>query len=256
MRKILVLILVLSNIFYGFYSKKQFEIEEIKLNYADITFVKVLRHQASSRSELFQNIKKLIKNNKYDAIVLEGKGFDRYSSCLVNENECHNEPTFAYSLAKKTQKSTIVVSGEPKTEQVLKYLLKEGFTLEDYLAFKYTIKAMVLNRRKNITIQKLLPRLNRQRKYIENLVHKRLDFDYEKWQKWYKKKMYQKLDIYAINDNYINPNGENFLQKISHAVNIVRNQNLLDTIKNLTRKHKKILVIYGAQHIKDIWGRW
>ncbi len=225
-------------------------------NYGDKNLVYVASvHQEGPGTLTQKTIEKAMKEFKPDFLIVEGSAFTIISDPddIAYASECHKkkykfcrEDAYAVNLALRAK--IPFCYGEPSDAAIHNTLKKSGVTDEELIAF-YTLRGLpALKREGQFNNKKLVELLNRSSKKF------RADkfISVAQFKKLYKKKMNAEFKILNISDETISPQIDQnpmWSNKIAYAVDVLREQFLTKQIETRLNKYKKVLVVYGAEHL-------
>ncbi len=203
---------------------------------------------------VFELIKAAYEDYKPDYVIAEGFNKSQTEWLIhtcdnpeyINQ-ENPGEALYAVILAKKN--NVRVTSGEPEDKDILKEIEKHGYSKDDMAAL-YLIRGVAEGfRNKAIKEESEIPTfVNKLGEDFEQLFGKK--YNYEHCKEWLTKNYGSMWNVRSFKETERTAGvkeGEP-LQRVAHEIGILRNKEILTTILDAKKEHKKILVVYGGSH--------
>lgn len=221
------------------------------------------QHASTATSPTYKTVKQIIDTTPLTGIILEGvpnsvsidKAFGSLP-CISNPSQCTSEMHYAYALGKAKKTGIVFKGGEAGSLVEYQHMTTNtAYTAEDYFAFLYTRDAVSLNSSNQMSEDNLRTQIARHRTSLQQELGITITFNYDAWIEWYKSKMQvASVDLTSITSDLLNPNVDTtIINQISREMNVIRDTNLVATIKGLLAADKNILVVYGSGHIGTIY---
>ncbi|MFA6237822.1 MAG: hypothetical protein WC635_10880 [Bacteriovorax sp.] len=228
----------------------------------NLVFVATL-HTSGAGNTTHKSIEKAFNEFKPDFLIVEGSAFTIISdpddiayskACVKRKFKYCGEDAYAISQALKAK---IPFSyGEPGDASVFEVLKKNAIAAEEMIVF-YTLKNIPQWRRTALDTREDLKTLWN-RKLNETLTKYSKKFgaspvmNAENFKKIYKAKMGADFNFINITDATISPQidkNPTWINKMAHAVDVVRENFLVNQMEKRLNKYKKVLVVYGVSHL-------
>ncbi len=196
-----------------------------------------------------------IERYKPDAFIIEGfpteKDFTDWPFREHYEENPNIEILYAGALAQEAGIS--VLGAEPSQKDIVTSLLDEGYTAQDYLAFR-----LIRNFSDAINNQEKIGNDSELKKnfkevapiYIENIdLPQDYDFSYNDLASWFEEKGGKTLTVENIHKNEAAPRPEGTaIQQMAYEVSHMRNLHMAQAIANALNEHGKVMIIAGTGH--------
>lgn len=228
----------------------------------NLVFVASL-HTSGSNNTTHKTIEKAFNEFKPDFLIVEGSAFTIISdpddiayakACAKRKYKYCGEDAYAINQALKAK---IPFSyGEPSDVSVFEVLKKNGISAEEMVVF-YTLKNIPQWRRSALDTHEDLKTLwNKKLKETLTKYSRKFNtptvMNAENFKKIYKAKMGIDFNFIDITDAAISPQidkNPKWTNKMAHAVDVVRENFLVNQMEKRLNKYKKILVVYGVSHL-------
>jgi hypothetical protein len=228
-------------------------------------------HTKDLNSPVMKQIKKLITEWKPEFCVLEG--FDetegispervrKKAQKVCQQGNC-SENLYAALLC-DTYKIPFI-GGDIKESFYLEPLGKEGFSLKDIAFYLLALQIPYFHRDGDFEKRDGKFRIEDSKRVFESYLREQISswlevpisYTYEEFLAWHKKHMGKPYDpshdFVDMNSSELSPSLEanaTLYQKISAHTMLIRESQILKTIKRAASQHRKVLVIYGASHFE------
>lgn len=209
------------------------------------------RHEATSSNPTMNLIRRAFKDDKPDHLVIEGvtngeeRGFVEFARRSCGVTSCPpGEPAFAALLAEEAK--IPFAGGEPGDAKVLAAMVKLGYGRRDLLNFYFARR---------------IPQYRREGKmdgspaelyaeYLKGSLFEKDGFTYDDFLKWYAERNGKAFDAAAFEEDEVAPKGKGALytQRLSAAVNLVRNRFTVRLMGELLGRHRTVVIVYGGSH--------
>jgi hypothetical protein len=211
----------------------------------------------------FKTVSQLFKDYQIGAVVVEGipgqgswrEGevpaslVKRCDQCEKDNYEKCGEPYFAIQQGRKSHAK--IFRGEPSEPEVIAEITKEGFTIKDLLGF-YIVRMIPTWKISNEFDSASAKGLIEKRILFEKRqIGTNIEFDYAQFVTWYKVHMSKPasfMDIEMSDTGEVTARDNTFIQNISHAIGIVRDQSIALQIRKALEEVSTVLVVYGSSH--------
>lgn len=210
------------------------------------------RHEATGSNPTMSLIRRAFKDDKPDYLVIEGvtngeeRGFVEFARRSCGETSCPaGEPAFAALLAEEAK--IPFAGGEPGDDKVLSAVEKLGYGRRDLFNFFFARRIPQYRREGRFGAEPSVL-------YAEYLKASPLfrddDFSYEDFLAWYRERNGKEFEPAAFEEDEVAPKGKGalFTQRLSAAVNLVRNRFTVRLLGELLGRHRKVVIVYGGSH--------
>lgn len=216
---------------------------------------------------VFKTIGQVFSSTPPQAVIVEGvdpqdmEGFLQFADrCAaanysVSDNLCGEPQLVAHSAR---QIGMPVFTGEPLGAAVLSFFKGRGYSLQDLLAH-YVMRMIPFNDRFAQLTETTFPTL------VEGVLGQTnhtlgmsVNFTAADFAAWYAKNMRTPVNYLDLTVNETSPAlpGEkptNVLHALSRVSEQVRDENIVRTVKSVTEKYDRVLIVYGASHLEFEW---
>ena len=102
------------------------------------------------------------------------------------------------------------------------------------------------------------------KKNIAGWLKQDISLTYEDFLQWWEKHFLTKLDMqkefgdWKRSTNYMNPNKASdapYTQQIAYWFHKNRDDYMITVVDNALSKHQKVLVVFGSNHLRDLWSQ-
>ena len=159
------------------------------------------------------------------------------------------EPWFTIQTAKKS--GVLIETGEPSDSDLAETVQKSGFTKLDLIGF-YVVRMIPEWKREGISSEdKILKRIEARLALERGKLGVTSLFGLKEFQAWYANHMAKPSQFLAIEVDDTAPlstKDATFIQKISSALGIARDQSIVNVIAQTLTTKSNVLVVYGASH--------
>ncbi len=242
----------------------------------EITIIAV-HHTDNLDSEIHKTIRNVFEKEKPDVYLMEGfsaaqegespQRLKDKSKLICDSGKC-NENLYAAYLA-TINKVPFIGIELSESEQILP-LENQGFTFEDLCFYMLVMEIPYFFRDGDFETHtiKFTPETwdsmctQYLQKNIAEWLGRPVSYTYADFLKWWEKNMEEKLDMakafqdFKKGSFYIESSLDKRAvktQKIAYYFHKNRDDHMLKVIKEAPERNKKILVIYGSNHLRDQW---
>jgi len=234
-----------------------FEKKDFKLTYIGS------HHSNNRNSKTFELIEKALKESGAKLIIVEGfehkhglnpkaylKSFQETSTETFYK---HGETAFASLEA--TKKGIPFTGGEPDEKDLLKAVLKEGYSTLDLMFFYSLRQIPQLKRQKELGEKPLEELFIRYIKYNRSKLgyDKNFNPEFTEFKAWYKKRNKKEFSLKNFNAEEVSPllSGEFYTQRIAGRVSLERDKFIVKVIAESLEKYKNVMITYGKSHLSS-----
>ncbi len=238
----------------------RFERNGQSLSYLAARHVSTQAQQDVLEHPTLRSIRSLLEQEAFDLVLIEGlaPGQEASASLLEKAKDCERqsyrtgcgEAFFLVNAAR--QRGILYQSVEPWPSQIREMLAPQGFSIHDLLGY-YLVRQIPQMRRQatldavrfRSDAQSLLDQWRRGLGVSE-------PFALEQFEAWYKRHMPVPANYLDVTADDSAPYGAvvaNHAQRISAAVNRVRDQNAVRQVQAAFAQHRRILLVMGSSHL-------
>jgi len=217
-------------------------------------------HGTDPGSPTFRLIRAISKKHPPDASVIEGVRADLgVSPASLTEGYRKTSGARSYKWGEAALTALLAadrgkdyLGSEPSDAELLKGLKDEGRGVDDLLGFYFLRQIPWMRRDGSLKSRKTRELFDEfMRGYPESLGLKPEERPtYDRFLSWYRRTAGKDFDPAAMEGEALAPleNGD-AIQKLSAAVDLVRNRFMVDVIARTLRSHDRVLVVFGASHL-------
>lgn len=249
-----------------------------KADNAELIFI-ASNYSNDANSKTHQQIKNIFSTEKPDLYIMEGfsneqeglspKRLQEKSKKLCATGKC-NQNLYAAYIA--TKNNVDFLGAELSESEQVKLLSKEGFAFDDIIFYMlmqqlpYFFRDGDFDRHKQKFTKATYESMCNDflQRTIAGWINKKVNVTYHDFLVWWGKNFAKPLDLQKEFSNFENgfalvePSNKNdayITQKIAYYFNKNRQNHLLDLIKSEIKTHNKVVVVFGATHLRDIWQK-
>lgn len=210
------------------------------------------RHEVTFANSTMDLIRRAFRDEKPDCLVIEGvsngteSGFLAYARRACGESACPaGEPAFAALLAE--EKKIPFAGGEPGDERVLPAMEKLRYSRRDVFNF-YFARRVPQYRREGRQGEPLAGLYS---DYLKKFPSFQGDgFTFDDFSVWYRERNGKAFELASFDDDEVAPKsaGKFYTQRLSAAVNLVRNRFAVALVAEKMTAHRRVLIVYGGSH--------
>lgn len=169
--------------------------------------------------------------------------------CMARQYRNCGEAFFAINLAR--EKNAQFVTGEPKSKVLKMELLKLGYTPQDILGRFFLASLAETKLTKKMTCKNFPGWATEEMGALQKQYEITVRFNVGDFEAWYTSRVQNPKSYFDIRGEHITPDGgkgTTFLEKISSSIRMLRDQALLEKIKEQLDLNSRVMVVYGGSH--------
>jgi hypothetical protein len=196
----------------------------------------------------------------FDARPATGKKYRAHVLTLA-EKGCADCEESEYAACLAYRRGIPVLGGEPTDRQILKELLRQKYSVEDFLGF-YTARQIPIWRRLGQLEQFTLERLTDHfLEYVRKESGVETPFEYPDFLRWFGAHEVQRRSAADLTVDDTAPYGgpeTNYFQRIAFAADRRRETAIVGHIESALDRRDRVIVVYGSGHLvkqRKIWEK-
>jgi len=218
-----------------------------------------INHENWKSSKSFRLIREVFRKQVSDIVLMEGfensQEINPKRMVIAAKSDGKNsfykwgETTFAIQEA--VRRNIPFVGGEPDESEILSGVTSHGYSARDLLYFYFVRQIPQMQRDQTLTEISIESSFNRFiSKTMKRLRMLEKEPSFEEFKTWYFEKNKQPFFLSNIDSEASAPlaDGEMFTQRISSHVGQVRDEFVIQRVRELLLNHDRVLMIYGGSH--------
>lgn len=214
------------------------------------------RHHGDIDSPTLRTVKSVFEEFNPQVVIVEGvpgagvaspSWYLQYAKLHEKTGFRHGGGETAYAATLAASRGIDFVPAEPSDKAKCDGLIAQGFTMRDFLGWN---TCQMLHGHKNLTAQS---------GYLisQNIVNvtnaaglPAHDFGIDEFKAWYAEKMRTPFSFDTVAKDNLSPskNGT-FMQRVTQAIDNVREPHIVKTVAEQLAKFDRVLVVYGSSHL-------
>lgn len=227
-------------------------VAEYSQNGRQLIYLSAKHGNKTDNANTFSMVENQIKNFRPDIVIIEGvpsflgespEEVKKYAkTCSDNEFSRCGESMYTAHLA--SSNGIPFIGGEPGDNKVFKELTNKGISRLDVEAF--------------FVLRNCTQWIRSGKSFEENFKNYQTRFDrsegrtplsIDEFKIWYKVNMNTDFKLEDVTSESIMPLEKgNFGQRMSYAVDEIRERNILEVVNNEVNRNRRVLIVYGSGH--------